>query len=49
VFRYGFGRIVGNPLQLTGAFLVHHGQIVRSVRHRTTADRPDYAELACPT
>lgn len=47
VFRYGFGKIVGNPLQLTGAFLVYRGEIVRSFRARTSADRADLSELAC--
>jgi len=40
---------VGNPLQLTGAFLVERGEIVRGFRSRTTADRVDYAGIACET
>jgi len=47
VFRHGFGRIVGDPRQLAGAFLVHRGEIVRSFRSQTSADRTNYAELAC--
>jgi hypothetical protein len=47
LFKYGFGRMIGNGMQLAGAFLVDRGRIVRSYRHRTSADRPDYAELAC--
>lgn len=49
VFKYGSGKIIGNGLQLAGVFLVDHGRIVRSYRHQTTADRPDYLGLACPT
>jgi peroxiredoxin len=49
IFRYGFGRMVGNPLQLTGAFLVDRGQIVRSARLKSTAERPNYADMACGT
>jgi hypothetical protein len=47
LFRYGFGPIAGHGFQLAGAFLVDRGRIVRSYRHQTTADRPDYAALAC--
>ncbi len=47
VFRYGFGPIIGNGFQLAGVFLVDRGCIVRAYRHQTTADRPDYAGLAC--
>ncbi len=51
VWRHGFGRIVGNPQQLAGAFVVDKGRIVQAYRHQTTADRPDYLHLpdiACP-
>lgn len=47
IFKYGFGKMVGTGLQLAGVFLLDHGQIVRGYRHRTSADRPDYASLAC--
>ena len=47
LFKYGFGKMIGNGLQLAGVFLVQNGRIVRSYRHRTTADRPNYAALAC--
>lgn len=56
VWRGGFrsiflqGHRVGwpgaDPRQMPGVFLVRNGRIVRAFRHRTTADRPDYAALA---
>lgn len=42
------GRIKGDPLQLPGAFLLHHGQVIRSHTYRDAADRPDYVTLATP-
>jgi peroxiredoxin len=47
LFRHGLGPMVGNTLQLAGAVLIDRGQIVRAYRHQTTADRPDYADVAC--
>ena len=49
VFRFGFGRFVGNGLQMPGAFLVRDGQIVKAFRHESPSDRPDYTGLACTT
>ncbi len=46
--RHGFGMTTSNVFQMPGAFLVHHGQVVKEFRHQTASDRPDYAELACP-
>ncbi len=40
------GRIKGDTLQLPGAFLLHHGQVVKSHTYRDAADRPDYVTLA---
>ena len=34
--------------QMPGGFLFHRGKIVKSFRHKTVADRPDYCELAAP-
>jgi hypothetical protein len=48
VFRFGFGRIIGNALQMPGAFLIRDGRIVKAFRHQSSADRPNYAEIACP-
>jgi peroxiredoxin len=42
------GRIKGDPLQLPGAFLLHHGQVVKSHTYRDASDRPDYVTLATP-
>jgi hypothetical protein len=47
--RHGVGRLVGDALQMPGAFLVHHGALVSAFVHRTPADRPDYRQLSlCP-
>lgn len=43
---HGFGWPKHDPLQLPGAFLLRDGVIVRAFRHATSADRPDYCELA---
>lgn len=48
VLRHGLGPIVGNVLQMAGVFLIHDGKVLRAYRTRSTADRPDYVELACP-
>ncbi|MEZ6125526.1 MAG: SelL-related redox protein [Planctomycetaceae bacterium] len=40
------GAFDGNVLRMPGIFLLHDGEIVRAYRHRTAADRPDYAQLA---
>jgi hypothetical protein len=42
------GKIKGDPLQLPGAFLLHHGQVIKSHIYRDAADRPDYVALATP-
>lgn len=41
------GKLVGNGFQMPGVFLLHHRQVIRSYRHQTAADRPDYSSLAC--
>jgi len=43
----GLGLIHGDGLQMPGAFVVHHGKIVKAYRHETAGDRPNYIELAC--
>ncbi|MFM8289558.1 MAG: SelL-related redox protein [Planctomycetaceae bacterium] len=44
------GHMVGVPrgdvTQMPGAFVVSQGEIVAAFRHATSADRPDYCELA---
>jgi peroxiredoxin len=42
------GRIKGDPLQLPGAFLLHHGQVLKGHAYRDASDRPDYIALATP-
>ena len=43
------GRGVGaggpNWRQLTGAFVIHRGRLLAAIRHRNSAERPDYAAL----
>lgn len=43
--RHGVGRMVGDGFQMPGAFLLFHGEIVRSYRHQSAGDRPDYLSL----
>ncbi len=43
--RHGIGRLVGDGFQMPGVFLLFHGEIVRSYRHQSAADRPDYLQL----
>ena len=43
--RHGVGRLMGDGFQMPGVFLLFHGEIVRSYRHQSAADRPDYLAL----
>jgi peroxiredoxin len=43
--RHGFGRPAGDGLQMPGMFLIFHGQVLRSYRHQSVADRPDYVRF----
>jgi peroxiredoxin len=43
--RHGVGRPVGDGFQMPGLFLVFQGQILRSYRHQSAADRPDYVRF----
>ncbi len=47
LLRFGFGKMIGHGMQLGGAFLVENGRILHACRFQTTADRPDYTQLAC--
>jgi len=47
VFRYGFGRIVGSALQLSGTFVIRNGRVEQAVRHKTSSERTDFAKLSC--
>jgi len=42
---YGIGPAGPNWRQLTGTFVVHRGAILAAVRHRNSAERPDYLAL----
>jgi hypothetical protein len=42
---HGIGRFVGDIWQMPGIFLIFHGQVLRSYRHQTAADRPDYVRF----
>ena len=42
------GSIKGDPLQLPGAFLLHHGRVIKSHTYRDASDRPDYVMLSTP-
>ncbi len=41
------GLLRGNSFQMPGLFLIRNGEIVRTFRYETAADRPDYAEFVC--
>jgi hypothetical protein len=44
------GRTVGDPLRMPGVFLIHDGKLVKSYRHETVGDMPNYRELSnCET
>lgn len=46
--RHGIGRLAGDGFQMPGVFLLFHGEVIRSYRHQSAADRPDYLQLAAP-
>lgn len=39
------GKLVGDGFQMPGVFLIRDGRVVSAHRHRTAAERPDYAGL----
>jgi peroxiredoxin len=43
--RHGIGALAGDGFQMPGVFLLYAGQVIRSHRHLSAADRPDYAAL----
>lgn len=43
--KYGAGRMLGDGFQMPGVFLLYHGEVVRSYRHQSVADRPEYARF----
>lgn len=46
VAGHGAGVPVGDVRQMPGAFVIHRGRVLSAFRHRTVADRPDYAAMA---
>ncbi|HYP06509.1 MAG TPA: peroxiredoxin-like family protein [Bryobacteraceae bacterium] len=40
--RHGVGRLMGDGFQMPGLFMIFHGQILRTYRHQSAADRPHY-------
>lgn len=45
LIRHGVGLLREDPTQMPGVFFLRDRTIVRSFRHRTIADRPDYLRL----
>jgi hypothetical protein len=45
MLKHGIGLIREDGSQMPGVFFLRDGAIVRSFRHRTIADRPDYLRL----
>lgn len=43
----GIGPLGGDGFQMPGAFVLHHGRVVREFRHARASDRPDFSSLAC--
>ena len=41
------GSLQGDSFQLPGLFLIRNGEVMRTFRYETAADRPDYAEFVC--
>ncbi len=47
IHRHGVGKLVGDGFQMPGTFLLHHGRLIKSHRHRSPAERIDYESFAC--
>ena len=43
----GVGKPVGDVKQLTGAFIIHHGRIVKAFRQKLSHQSPNYNEMVC--
>lgn len=43
--KHGIGKAEGDAAQMPGVFLVFHGEILKSYRHQSAADRPNYVAL----
>jgi peroxiredoxin len=44
--RHWPGKVDGDAFQLPGLFVLFHGEVIRSYRHQSAADRPSYISLA---
>lgn len=42
---HGVGKVEGDAFQMPGIFLIFHGQVLRSYRHLSAADRPKYSQF----
>lgn len=42
------GLLKGDGFQMPGVFLLYHGTVLRSYRHQSAADRPNYSQLVDP-
>jgi peroxiredoxin len=43
--KYGNGKTLGDSAQMPGAFLVFHGEVLKSYKHQSAADRADFVAL----
>jgi hypothetical protein len=43
---HGIGGLRGDGFQMSGAFLIRDGRVVRAFRHQDAGDRPDYCAIA---
>ena len=43
---HGLGLPAGDVRQMPGAFLIYRGEVLKSFRHKTAADRPNYTSMA---
>ncbi len=43
--KHGIGGAEGDVAQMPGIFLLFHGETLKSYRHQSAADRPDYLEM----
>jgi hypothetical protein len=42
---HGVGAWVGDPTRMPGAFLIHHGEVLKAFRHASIGEVPDYLAL----
>lgn len=45
VAKHGMGKALGDSAQMPGAFFIFHGEVLRSYRHQSPADRVDLLAL----